>query len=194
MSIKLIVGLANPGPQYQDTRHNAGGWFVEHLCHQSNTHLKPESKFKGLTAQIQTAHQSCRLLIPTTYMNLSGDAVLAFSKFYNILPEEILIAHDELDLPVGSIRLKLDGGHGGHNGLRDIFAKLGTRQCYRLRIGIGHPGHKDDVTDYVLHKPSLHDKQLITENLNLAADLLPYLLQGEFERAMTILHTDKTNK
>ena len=126
MSIKLIVGLGNPGPQYHDTRHNAGAWFVSQLATHCQKALKIETKFKSLSTQIQLGHHSCRLAIPTTYMNLSGDSVLALSQFYNITPDEILVAHDELDLPVGTVRLKLDGGHGGHNGLRDIFAKLGN--------------------------------------------------------------------
>lgn len=190
MAIKLIVGLANPGPQYQDTRHNAGGWFISKICDHYDLRLQTESKFKSLSAQLQLKTQTCKIIIPTTYMNLSGDPVLIISRFYNIEPEEILIAHDELDLPVGTVRIKLDGGHGGHNGLRDIFSKLGTRSFYRLRIGIGHPGHKDDVVNYVLHKPSIDDKKRILNSLEPAIDILPYLFNGEFDQAMKQLHTD----
>jgi PTH1 family peptidyl-tRNA hydrolase len=190
MAIKLIVGLSNPGPQYQDTRHNAGNWFVSKLASDYQTTLKIDTKFKSLVGQIQVGSNTCKLAIPTTYMNLSGDAVLALSRFYSIDPSEILIAHDELDLPAGVVRLKLEGGHGGHNGLRDIFAKLGTRAFYRLRIGIGHPGHKDDVTDYVLHKPSVDEKKRILEGLDSAIAVLPQLLQGEFDQAMKLLHTN----
>lgn len=189
MAIKLIVGLGNPGPQYKDTRHNAGSWFISKLCDHYHTKLQIESKFKSLVAQIDVGTQNCKLAIPTTYMNLSGDTVSTLSKFYNIQPEEILIAHDELDLPVGTVRLKLEGGHGGHNGLRDIFAKLGTRAFYRLRIGISHPGHKDDVVNYVLHKPSIDDGIKIINSLESAVDILPYLLRGECEHAMKQLHT-----
>jgi len=183
------VGLGNPGPQYQDTRHNAGHWFISMLCDASHAKLQTETKFKSLLATLLIGNHDCRIASPTTYMNLSGDAVLALTRFYNIQAEELLIVHDELDLPVGNIRLKLGGGHGGHNGLRDIFAKLGTREFYRLRIGIGHPGHKDDVSNYVLHKPSIHDKQLIINNLTSAMNILPYLLRGEFDKAMQQLHT-----
>lgn len=189
MSIKLIVGLGNPGPQYQETRHNAGAWFVSQLATHCQKALRIDTKFKSLTTQIQLGHHSCRLAIPTTYMNVSGEAVLALSQFYHIKTEEILIVHDELDLPVGAIRLKLEGGHGGHNGLRDIFAKLGSRAFYRLRIGIGHPGHKDEVTNYVLHKPSVDEKKHILESINSALEILPLLLQGELNQAMKSLHT-----
>lgn len=190
MSIKLIVGLGNPGPQYQDTRHNAGAWFVSQIASHSNQSLKIDTKFKSLVAQLQFGTHTCRVAIPTTYMNLSGDAVLALAKFYSIDPSEILIVHDELDLPCGTTRIKLEGGHGGHNGLRDIFAKLGTREFYRLRVGIGHPGHKDDVSNYVLHKPSNDEKNRIMQSLDAALDVLPHLLQGDFNQAMKLLHTN----
>lgn len=190
MTLKLIVGLGNPGPQYQDTRHNAGAWFASQIADQHHQSFKVDSKFKGLVTQIQLGTHLCRIAIPTTYMNLSGDTVLALSQFYNIAPSEILIAHDELDLPSGTVRVKFEGGHGGHNGLRDIFAKLGTRSFYRLRIGIGHPGHKDDVSNYVLHKPSVEDKKQIIQGLNNALDILPYLVEGKFDQAMKLLHTN----
>ncbi len=189
MAIQLIVGLGNPGLEYAKTRHNAGYWFIEKLADQTRATLQPESKFKSLTAQITLNGQSCRLLQPTTYMNLSGEATLAAAKFYKIKPEEILVVHDELDLPVGSARLKLDGGHGGHNGLRDIMARLSSNQFYRLRLGIGHPGNRDDVHDYVLHKPSLSDMQLIIEAIDKSLTALPDIVAGNFNKAMNFLHT-----
>lgn len=189
MSIQLIVGLGNPGPEYAKTRHNAGYWFIEKLAEQTRATLQHESKFKSLTAQITLNGQTCRLLQPTTYMNLSGEATLAAAKFYKIKPEEILVVHDELDLPVGSARLKLDGGHGGHNGLRDIMSRLSSNQFYRLRLGIGHPGNKDDVHDYVLHKPSLSDMQLIIDAIDKSLIAIPDIVAGNFNKAMNFLHT-----
>ncbi len=189
MTIQLIVGLGNPGNEYAATRHNVGYWFVDKLCEQSRVNLSPETKFKGLTATASLAGHSFRLLQPTTYMNRSGEATLAVANFYKIKPEEILVIHDELDLPVGTARLKLDGGHGGHNGLRDIIARLGTNQFYRLRLGIGHPGNRDDVHDYVLHRPSLSDKEKMIEAIDLALIALPDVLAGKLEKAMNYLHT-----
>lgn len=189
MGIQLIVGLGNPGPEYAKTRHNAGYWFIETLAQQMRATLQPESKFKSLTAQISLNGHSCRLLQPTTFMNLSGQATQAAANFYKIKPEEILVVHDELDLPAGSARLKLDGGHGGHNGLRDIMARLSSNQFYRLRLGIGHPGHKDQVHDYVLHKPSVSDMQLIIEAIDKSLIALPDIVAGDFNKAMNFLHT-----
>lgn len=190
MTIQLIVGLGNPGREYADTRHNVGFWFVHKLCEQFRTSFQLESKFKGLVATGNLHNISCRLLQPTTYMNRSGEAVLAMAHFYKIAPEEILVVHDELDLPVGSIRLKQDGGHGGHNGLRDIISRLGTNRFYRLRIGIGHPGAKDDVHDYVLHRPSISDEEKIFNAIDKAFFILPDLMQGKVEKAMNYLHTE----
>ena len=150
-AVQLIVGLGNPGPEYQYTRHNAGVWFVEQLARTYNCNLKPEAKFFGMTGKFMLAGQEYKLLVPTTYMNLSGKAVLAMAQFYKLAPEQILVVHDELALPPGSAKFKFAGGHAGHNGLRDITSKLGNNpNFYRLRLGIGHPGHKDRVAPYVL--------------------------------------------
>lgn len=187
--IQLIVGLGNPGPQYANTRHNVGFWLAEKLCETFRATLAPEGKFKGHVGLIQAGQHSCRILLPMTYMNRSGEAVLAIANFYKILPNEILVVHDELDLPVGSARLKFDGGHGGHNGLRDIDARLNTKGFYRLRLGIGHPGNKDDVSDYVLHRPSKSDEQNILSAIDHALSVLPDVLTGNIDKAMNVLHT-----
>jgi peptidyl-tRNA hydrolase, PTH1 family len=188
--IKLIIGLGNPGKEYEQTRHNAGAWFIERLLQEANTTLKPEKKFHGLSCKTILFNQECHLLIPTTYMNLSGQAVSAIAKFYKIPPQAILVAHDDLDLAVGSLRLKQGGGHGGHNGLRDIISHLGTNDFLRLRFGIGHPGHKDRVTDHVLSKITKTDKKQIDTAIERAVDILPLILKGEMQQAMQELHTD----
>lgn len=190
MTIKLIVGLGNPGPKYENTRHNAGSWFIETLADQNRIPLKTDGKFKAQIGKGNIGGETVWLCVPTTYMNLSGEAVSALAKFYKVKPEEILVAYDEIDLPPGIARLKFDGGHGGHNGMRDIFARLGSKQFYRLRIGVGHPGHKDDVVDYVLCKPSKADTQKIHEAIGRAIDVLPKVLSGSPEQAMNILHTE----
>jgi peptidyl-tRNA hydrolase, PTH1 family len=190
-AIQLIVGLGNPGAEYEATRHNAGTWFVLNAIKKFHTNLRPESKFFGLHAQIKTESGDCHFLVPTTFMNLSGQSVKAIAKFYKIPSEDILIAHDEIDLPVGTVRLKQGGGHGGHNGLRDIIEKMGTPNFYRLRIGVGHPGNSDDVVDYVLTKPSKSDRQEIDFALQRAEIISPFLLTGEFQKAMHELHTEK---
>lgn len=185
MSIKLIVGLCNPGSAYEKTRHNAGEWFLTALADMYNISPKPEKKFFG---HIGSA-SGVMLLLPSTFMNLSGQAVQAVANFYKLLPENILIAHDELDLPPGIIKLKNKGGHGGHNGLRDIISRLGSKDFYRCRIGIGHPGHRDDVLNYVLGKPSNSDKLSILSAIDRASDIVPFLQDGKFEKAMHQLHT-----
>ncbi|MBI2791618.1 MAG: aminoacyl-tRNA hydrolase [Gammaproteobacteria bacterium] len=190
MTIQLIVGLGNPGPEYAKTRHNVGYWFVEKLCEQERKSLQPESKFKGLVANLAIHSHPCRVLQPTTYMNRSGESILALAQFYKIQPKEILVIHDELDLPVGSVRLKLDGGHGGHNGLRDIIARLGTNQFYRLRLGIGHPGNKEDVHDYVLQRPSVADTAKLIETIDRTLIALPDIVAGFNDKVMNYLHTD----
>src|SRR3990167_2011632 len=149
-----MVGLGNPGPEYAQTRHNVGACFVEQVAKQENQILRKETKFSGRTACITLANQPCWLFQPIIFMNESGQAVVAVARFYKIAPEEILVAHDELDFPAGTIRFKENGGHGGHNGLRDLIAHLGSKNFWRLRIGIGHPRHKDHVTPYVLSAPS----------------------------------------
>ncbi len=187
--IRLIVGLGNPGPEHAHTRHNAGAWFLEALAEHAGTTLKPEKKFHGLFGQMNWQGNSCYLLLPTTFMNLSGNAVLSAAHFYKIPPEAIVIAHDELDLPVGTARIKQGGGHGGHNGLRDIHAKLGCNDYYRIRLGIGHPGHSHLVTGYVLGKPSNSDREAIFKAIDHSIDVLPSLLTGDTQKAMRELHT-----
>lgn len=189
--IQLIVGLANPGNEYTHTRHNAGAWFIEELARQAHVTLRPEAKFHGLYSSAHLDGHTCQLLIPTTYMNLSGRAVRACANYNKIAPEAILVAHDEIDLPVGTIKLKFDGGDGGHNGLNDIIRHLNTRQFYRLRIGVGHPGNSKDVADYVLKNPSKADRQQIDLALGEAHHALPLMLAGEMSKAMQALHTKK---
>lgn len=188
-SIKLIVGLGNPGSEYAATRHNAGSWLVEKLAHNLGLQLKT-SKFFGLHGQAQLAGASVHLLIPTTFMNRSGQAIAALANFYKIQPEEILVAHDELDLPAGSLRLKQGGGHGGHNGLRDTISSLGNNnKFHRLRIGIGHPGQANKVTGYVLSKPSQEQRLSIDAAVAEALKHLDSIVSGKMNVAMNQLHT-----
>ncbi|AJA44236.1 peptidyl-tRNA hydrolase [Frischella perrara] len=191
-TIKLIVGLANPGSEYASTRHNAGAWFIEQLAQRYNQSLKNETKFFGYTARINVNNQDIRLLIPTTYMNLSGKAVQAMATFYQIKPEEILVAHDELDLNPGNAKFKLGGGHGGHNGLKDIINKLGNNpNFYRLRIGIGHPGDKSKVVGFVLNKPSKPEQNLIDQVIDESVRCTEVLVNQGMEAAMNRLHAFK---
>ncbi|EKN4698470.1 aminoacyl-tRNA hydrolase [Yersinia ruckeri] len=193
-SIKLIVGLANPGAEYAQTRHNAGAWFVDRLAESNNQSLKEEGKFYGYTARLNLAGQDVRLLVPSTFMNLSGKAVSAIASFYRILPEEILVAHDELDIPPGVAKLKLGGGNGGHNGLKDIQSQLGNNpNFYRLRIGIGHPGDKSKVTGFVLGKPPASEQALIDETIDEAIRCTDVLLKEDVTKAMNRLHSFKAN-
>lgn len=189
-AVRLIVGLGNPGPKYEGTRHNAGADFVYAIAQQLGAALKDDKKFFGLTAKIVVDSRELRLLIPTTYMNRSGQGVAALANFYSIAPGEILVAHDDLDLPPGTARLKISGGHGGHNGLRDIIAALGNcRDFARLRLGIGHPGHAADVVDYVLRKAPPTERGLIEESIQRASELLPQLAAGQWNAAMKKLQT-----
>ena len=191
-TIKLIVGLANPGSEYASTRHNAGAWFIEQLAQRYNQSLKNETKFFGYTARINVNNQDIRLLIPTTYLNLSGKAVQAMATFYQIKPEEILVAHDELDLNPGNAKFKLGGGHGGHNGLKDIINKLGNNpNFYRLRIGIGHPGDKSKVVGFVLNKPSKPEQNLIDQAIDESVRCTEVLVNQGIEAAMNRLHAFK---
>lgn len=188
--IDLIVGLGNPGRQYEDTRHNAGAWFVERLAKQHNASLSADSKVPGRTARITLHGHELRLLVPTTFMNISGQAVAPFAHFFKIAPERILIVHDELDLPPGTAKLKQGGGHGGHNGLRDIISKLGNNANFgRLRIGIGHPGSADKVSGYVLGKAPATEQRMIDDAIGEAIAILPDLLSGHPNRAMNRLHS-----
>lgn len=189
-SVALIVGLGNPGPQYQGTRHNAGFWFLDALMQRYSCAMRPEQKFKGQACKVAIQQQELWLLRPETFMNLSGQSVAALAGFFKIAPERILVAHDELDLPAGQVRLKRGGGHGGHNGLRSMSECLASREFARLRIGIGHPGHKSLVHDYVLSKPSPEDREAIQRAVDEAVDVLPAIVSGDFARAMNILHTE----
>lgn len=185
--IKLIVGLGNPGQQYRFTRHNAGAMFLETLCDDFHGELRPESKFFGLADRITIAGHDVRLLFPTTFMNNSGQAVSAMARYYDIATEDILVAYDELDLPVDTVRLKSGGGHGGHNGVRDIAKALGSNEFQRLRIGIGRPTGKG--IDYVLGVPSKQDADALQHNIDDAIRILPLLVEGNFQMAMGKLHT-----
>ena len=187
--IQLIVGLGNPGPQYEKTRHNAGFWFVDAIARAHNISLKPETRFHGEAGKGLIDGTEVWLLKPMTFMNRSGQGVAALARFYKIDAEQILIAHDELDLPPGTVRLKQGGGHGGHNGLRDTIAQLGSREFQRLRLGIGHPGHASQVADYVLTKPSGSDRQRIEEAVEKALDNLSLIASGDQQKAMNRLHS-----
>ncbi len=187
--IKLIVGLGNPGPDYEQTRHNAGFWFIDRIAHQYGGRPKLESRYHGQLCRVNAEGHDLRLLKPTTFMNRSGQAVAALANYFKITPAEILVAHDELDIPCGSCRLKKGGGHGGHNGLRDIINALGTRDFYRLRIGIDHPGDAKKVVNYVLNRPSKSDMDAIEASLIDANHSISDILSGEFERVMNRLHS-----
>lgn len=192
-TLKLIVGLGNPGEKYARTRHNAGFWFVDELARRYGGQFRSEPKHQGEIARIRVSAEGGAaleiwLLKPSTYMNKSGGAIASLSHFYKVTPGEVLVAHDELDLEAGIARLKLGGGHGGHNGLRDTIAAIGA-EFWRLRLGIGHPGHKDLVLDYVLQRGSAADERAIEASINKAADALPVLLGQGAEKAMNRLHT-----
>jgi PTH1 family peptidyl-tRNA hydrolase len=189
MAIKLMVGLGNPGPEYAMTRHNAGAWLVEAITQQAGHSLRFEAKFQGVTGNIILQGHSCRLLIPTTFMNRSGQSIRAMANFYQLSPEEILVIHDELDITAGLIRLKFDGGHGGHNGLRDTIAHLQTGKFWRLRVGISHPGDSKLVSDYVLNRPSRDEQLKISSAIDDGIRVLPLVLAGETDKAMKELHT-----
>ena len=186
--IKLIVGLGNIGNEYLGTRHNVGEWFLQHIAKQQHITLKHENKFHGYVAQLILHGQKVHLLYPSTYMNKSGLAVSRVAQFYKIHADEILVAHDELDIPCGQIRLKKGGGNGGHNGLKDIDAQLDARDYYRLRIGIDHPGHRDRVVGYVLGKPSLDDKITLDQAIERGYSNLEAIITGNFEQVMCLLH------
>jgi len=189
--LRLIVGLGNPGQEHARTRHNAGFRFVDALADRAGGRFGIESRLFGETAKIDFAGRSLRLLKPATYMNLSGKSVMAALRYWKIEPGQALLAHDELDLPPGVARLKFDGGHGGQNGLRDTMKLLGHGRFHRLRIGIGHPGHKDRVTSWVLGRPGNDDDILIGRAIDDALDVLPLAVQGDFNEAMKRLHTGK---
>ena len=187
--LRLLVGLGNPGAEHLRTRHNAGFWFVDALAQREGARFGLETKLHGETAKIVLDGQPLLLLKPNTFMNKSGIAVVSALRYWKIAPEEMLVAHDDLDLPPGAARLKFDGGHGGQNGLRDIFAHLGHGEFHRLRIGIGHPGHKDRVTPWVLGRPGKADEDAILGAVGAALDVLPLAVAGDFNEAMKRLHT-----
>jgi PTH1 family peptidyl-tRNA hydrolase len=187
--IQLIVGLGNPGREYEDTRHNAGFWFVDRICSRFRGSFRPEGKFKGELAKVNIAGDSVWLLKPDTYMNLSGDSVAAVTRFYKIPVESILVAHDELDLNPGAVRLKKGGGHGGHNGLRDTISKLGSKEFMRLRIGIGHPGNAKQVSSFVLKKAPSSEQNLIEDAIEQALAQVEDMVGGEHQKVMNRLHS-----
>ena len=189
--IKLFVGLGNPGPEYAATRHNAGFWWIDELARRLNANLVLERAYKGRVARASVAGQSVWLLQPQTFMNLSGQSVAALARFFKIAPAEILVAHDELDLPAGEAKLKFGGGHAGHNGLRDIHAQLGTGDYWRLRIGIGHPGVKAEVANWVLKKPAPDQREAIEDCIARTLQAWPALLAGEMDKATLVIHTHK---
>lgn len=187
--IQLIVGLGNPGREYEDTRHNAGFWFVDRVACRFGASLRMESKFQGEVGKANIAGEPVWLLKPQTFMNLSGDAVAAVARFYKIPVEAILVAHDELDLNPGVVRLKQGGGHGGHNGLRDMVSKLGANNFMRLRIGIGHPGNAKQVASYVLHRAPSSEQGLIDSVIDAALAEVEDIVCGEHQKVMNRLHT-----
>jgi len=189
VDIDLIVGLGNPGSKYEQTRHNAGFWFVEEIARLKGAHFRPETKFSAEVCKVVLEGRDIWLLKPDTFMNLSGQAVGKLANFYKIPKDNILVAHDELDLDPGTVRLKTGGGHGGHNGLRDIINHLGGKDFQRLRIGVGHPGHRDDVVDYVLHRASKDEQIDIDNAIDDALRVLPLLAEGSWEKAMHRLHS-----
>ncbi len=187
--LRLIVGLGNPGPDYVQTRHNAGFWLVDELARQHGGGFRPESRFHGETGRITLNGQELWLLKPMTFMNRSGQAVAALARFHKITLPEILIVHDDLDLPPGVVRLKRSGGHGGHNGLRDLIAHLGGNDFPRLRLGIGHPGHSREVLDHVLHRAPQAERALLEQAIADALRELPRLIAGQWNPAMQALHS-----
>jgi peptidyl-tRNA hydrolase, PTH1 family len=193
--IRLIVGLGNPGSKHEADRHNAGFWFIDQLAAQHKQFLQTEKRFNGRVAKIQIEGQDIFLLEPDTFMNLSGESVGPLCRFHKIKPNEVLVAHDELDLKAGTARLKLGGGNGGHNGLKDIQQHLSSPQFWRLRFGIGHPRDlpgdlsRMDVADYVLKKPSAEERDKINATLTKAIKILPLLIKGDTQNAMQILHS-----
>jgi len=190
--IRLLVGLGNPGPEYVATRHNAGFWWLDEVARKLGATLQPERSYFGLAARINRPLPGVEgpiwLLEPMTFMNLSGKSVAALARFFKIAPNEILVAHDELDLMPGQVKIKLGGSHAGHNGLKDIHAQLGSGDCWRLRLGIGHPGVKSEVVNYVLRKPPPEEREAIEKCIDQSLQALDLLLAGSMERAMMKIH------
>jgi PTH1 family peptidyl-tRNA hydrolase len=189
--IRLFVGLGNPGPEYESTRHNAGFWWLDEVARTLKTRLMMDRAYHGLVGRCNVNGQTVWLLKPQTFMNLCGKSVAALARFYKIEPHEILVAHDELDIVPGEAKLKLAGSHAGHNGLRDIHAQLGTDDYWRLRLGVGHPGVKAEVINWVLKKPSPDHRIAIDQSIARALTALPHLLAGEMDKATLLIHTSK---
>jgi PTH1 family peptidyl-tRNA hydrolase len=189
--IKLFVGLGNPGPEYEATRHNAGFWWVDALARELKANLVFDRGYHGLVARVSVHGQTVWLLQPQTFMNVSGKSVAALARFYKIQPEEMLVVHDELDVVPGQAKLKFGGSHAGHNGLRDIHAQLGTDDYWRLRLGIGHPGVKSEVVNWVLKKPAPEQRTAIEECITRTLKAVPALLAGEMDKATLVIHTHK---
>ena len=185
--IQLIIGLGNPGAKYTVTRHNAGFWFLDQLAQKYRVTFRGESKFKCEVASFEFERERVWLLKPDTFMNLSGESIAPFAKYYQIPPSNTLVVHDEIDLPPGTVRYKLGGGHGGHNGLRDIFKHF-SKDFWRLRIGVGHPGNKEEVISFVLRPPSKEEQELVDISIDKALETAPDVLQGDMEAAMRLLH------
>ena len=185
--IQLIVGLGNPGPKYTVTRHNAGFWFLDLFAQQYRVSFRSESKFKCKVASIDSGQERVWLLKPDTFMNLSGESIGPFAKYYQISPTNTLVVHDEIDLPPGTVRYKLGGGHGGHNGLRDIFKHF-SREFWRLRIGVGHPGNKEEVISFVMRSPAAEEQRLVDDSISKALETMQNVLEGDMEAAMRLLH------
>ena len=187
--IKLFVGLGNPGAEYEATRHNAGFWWTDALSRELKAPLSFDKSYFGQVARTTVRAQTVWLLTPQTFMNLSGKSVAALARFFKIRPEEILVAHDELDIIPGQVKLKFGGSHAGHNGLRDIHAQLGTGDYWRLRLGVGHPGNKDEVVDWVLRKPMQEHRVLIEGGITRSLKAVPALLAGQMDQATMLIHT-----
>jgi PTH1 family peptidyl-tRNA hydrolase len=186
--IRLLVGLGNPGPEYDATRHNAGFWWVDEVARKLGATLLPDRSYHGMVARVNRPDGPVWLLEPQTYMNLSGKSVAALARFFKIAPEQVLVVHDELDLLPGQMKLKLGGSHAGHNGLKDIHAQLGSPDYWRLRLGIGHPGVKAEVVNYVLRKPPLAERELIDKAIERSLEALDKMLAGDMEKAMMKIH------
>jgi PTH1 family peptidyl-tRNA hydrolase len=187
--IKLFVGLGNPGPEYEATRHNAGFWWIDALSQELKAPLSLDKNYHGQVARTTVNGQTVWLLKPLTFMNLSGKSVAALARFFKISPGEVLVAHDELDIVPGQVKLKFGGSHAGHNGLRDIHAQLGSADYWRLRIGVGHPGVKAEVISWVLKKPSQEHRAAIEDGIARSLKAVPELLKGEMEKATMLIHT-----
>ncbi|HEX5488325.1 MAG TPA: aminoacyl-tRNA hydrolase [Rhodanobacteraceae bacterium] len=189
--IRLVAGLGNPGPEYLRNRHNAGFWFADALATGAGQRFGSESRLHSEGCRVRIGGQQVRVIKPGTFMNESGRAVVAALNYWKLVPGELLVVHDDLDLPPGTARLKFDGGHGGQNGLRDIMAQLGHGRFHRLRIGIGHPGDRDRVTPWVLGNPSAADEDAILDAIARALDVLPLAVAGDFNEATKRLHTNR---